>query len=536
MSAIEASAQSRVEHRAAAAVHPPIFRLAGVTKRFGGVTAVEAVDFDLRRGEVHAQVGENGAGKSTLVKLVGGLYVPDEGRVEVGGEVVQFSSPRDSEAAGIAMIPQELDLFLELSAAENLFVGRRRPRRPWGALDWRQMEARAREQLGALGVEFDVEAPVERLSMANRQIMLIAKALMGDAAAVVMDEPTSSLTEREAARLFRIIDELTARGVGVVYISHRLGEVFMVADRITVLRDGQHVRTAPASELDSEEVVRLMVGRSLDELFSRGGHEAGDVALEVRGLTRTGEFEDIDLTVRHGEVVGIAGLIGAGRTELAQTIFGVRAAERGEVLVDGEPVELDSPAAAMEAGIGYVPEERQSQGLVLPFTIAANISLSILGRLSRLGFVASQRERETADGFAEQLAIRGARVSEPVSRLSGGNQQKVVLAKSLAGGPQVLLLDEPTRGVDVGAKSEIYRLIDRLASEGRAIVLISSELEEVLSMADRVLVMREGRVSAELSREEATQERVIAAATGVAVGEDEGAEGAAPAASVDTER
>ncbi len=501
------------ERAATIAEAPAVFRLRNVTKRFGGVTAVEDVDFDLRPGEVHALVGENGAGKSTLMKIVHGLYTPDEGTLEVGGEVVEFSSPRDAEAAGIAMIPQELDLFPELSVTENLFVGRHRPRTRWGALDRNAMRAEARRRLSSLGVNLDVTTTVKRLSAANRQIVAIARALVGEAKAVVMDEPTASLTERETQHLFTIISDLSSGGVGVVYISHRLEEIFAISDRITVLRDGHHITTAPASELDAEELVRLMVGRSLNELFSRHPHELGEVALEVRGLTREGEFADVDLDVRRGEIVGLAGLVGAGRTELAQSIFGIHPPDSGQILVNGEEVRTRSPQAAMERGIFYVPEERRSQGLILPFSIKNNITLSILDRLSRFGFV-SRAERQTAERFAKGLSIRGAKISDPVSRLSGGNQQKVVVAKSLAREPSILLLDEPTRGVDVGAKSEIYRLIDELAKEGKAILLISSELEEVLSMSDRVLVMREGRMTGEFDRDEASQEKVMTAATG----------------------
>src|SRR5215217_4075040 len=477
----------------------PLFRLTGVTKRFGGVVAVQDVDFDLRPGEVHALVGENGAGKSTLMKIVDGLYEPDEGRLQVNGQTAAFSSPRDAEAAGIAMIPQELDLFPQLSVAENLFVGRKKPRTRWGGLDWSTMQDEARRRLDALGVKLDVTAPVKRLSAANGQIVAIARALVGDARAVVMDEPTSSLTDRETRQLFRIIKDLTSADVGVVYISHRLEEIFQIADRITVLRDGRHITTAPASELDAEELVRLMVGRPLSEFFTRSASSPGEVALEVRGLTREGEFEAVDLTLR--------------RTELAQAIFGIRPPDSGEILVGGEEVRIRSPQAAMERGIFYVPEERRSQGLILPFSIKNNVTLSILDRISRFGFV-PRSERQIADRFAKELSIRGARMSDPVARLSGGNQQKVVVAKSLAREPSVLLLDEPTRGIDVGAKSEIYRLMDDLAKEGKAILLISSELEEVLSMSDRILVMREGRITGEFKREVATQENVMTAATG----------------------
>src|SRR5215210_1840953 len=498
---------------AAATEVAPIFRLDGVAKRFGGVVAVEDVAFDVRPGEVHALVGENGAGKSTLMKIVDGLYGPDEGTLEVGGEAASFSSPRDAEASGIAMIPQELDLFPELTVAENLFVGRKRPRTGWGGLDWEAMRDEARKGLTALGVDLDPTSAVKRLSAAEQQIVAIARALMGEARAVIMDEPTSSLTEREARQLFGIIRDLTAEDVGVVYISHRLEEIFEISDRITVLRDGHHIKTEPASELDAEGLVRLMVGRPLNELFTRSESSPGEVALEVRSLTRSGEFEGVDLTLRRGEILGLAGLVGAGRTELAQSVFGIRPPESGEILVDGEEARIRSPRAAMERGIFYVPEERRSQGLILPFSIKNNITLSILDRISRFGFV-PRSERQTADRFAKELSIRGAKMSDPAGRLSGGNQQKVVVAKSLAREPNILLLDETTRGIDVGAKSEMYRLMDDLAGEGKALLLISSELDEVLSMADRILVMREGRISGEFGRKEATQENVMTAATG----------------------
>ncbi len=505
--------QPSAQGTAAVGEATPVFRLRNATKRFGGVTAVEEVTFDLRSGEVHALMGENGAGKSTLMKIVHGLYPPDEGTLEVDGEVVEFSTPRDAEAAGIAMIPQELDLFPELTIAENLFVGRRRLRTRWGTLDQNAMRAEARQRLRSLGVELDVTAALKRLSAANQQIVAIARALVGEAKAVVMDEPTASLTEREVQQLFKIISELTSSGVGVVYISHRMDEIFKISDRVTVLRDGRHISTAPASELDAEELVRLMVGRPLNELFTRTPHDLKEIGLEVRGLSRSGEFEDVGFVLRRGEILGLAGLVGAGRSELAQTIFGIRVPEAGEIRIDGEEVTIRSPHAAMERGIFYVPEERRSQGLILPFSIKNNITLSILDRISRFGFV-PRSEQQTADRFAEGLSIRGASITDPVSRLSGGNQQKVVLAKSLAREPSILLLDEPTRGVDVGAKSEIYRLIDDLAKEGKAILFISSELEEVLSMSDRILVMREGSLTGEFKREEATQENVMTAATG----------------------
>ena len=489
----------------------------GLTKRFGGQVAVDGVDFDVRAGEVHALVGENGAGKSTLVKMLDGYHRPDEGSLLAGGEEVRFDSVRDAERAGVAMIPQELDLFGELTVAENLVVGRDRPRRPWGGIDWSAIRAAARERFEALGVEIDVDVPVKQLPTANQQLVAIARALAGDARVVIMDEPTSSLSGGEVERLFGVIRDLTGSGVGVVYISHRLEEVFEIADRITVMRDGHHVETRPASELDSEELVKLMVGRSLEEGIDRDGAEAGDVVLDVRGLGRDGEFSAIDLTLRAGEIVGLGGLIGAGRTEVAETIFGVRHADDGEVRVNGEPLSARSPEAAMREGIFYVPEDRQGEGLILEFEVIDNVTLSILERLSSHGLVRRGDASSLVGDLRERLSIKGAD-DGPVSRLSGGNQQKVVLAKALAREPDVLLLDEPTRGVDVAAKAEIYGLIDELARQGKAILVISSEMEELLSLSDRVVVMREGRLTGEYSRAEATQEKVMQAATGVGEG------------------
>jgi rhamnose transport system ATP-binding protein len=486
----------------------------GVTKRFGGQLAVDDVDFEVRAGEVHALVGENGAGKSTLVKILDGYHRPDDGAVLVGGEEVRFASVRDAEAAGVAMIPQELDLFGELSVAENLVVGRHRPRTSWRGIDWGAIRAAARERFEALGVELDVDAPVKQLSTANQQLVAIARALAGDAQVVIMDEPTSSLSGGEVERLFGIIRDLAADGVGVVYISHRLDEVFEISDRITVMRDGEHVETKPASELDSDALVRLMVGRSLEEDVDRGKAEPGDVVLEVRSLGRRGEFSGIDLELRAGEIVGLGGLIGAGRTEVAETIFGVRHPDEGELLLRGEPLSARSPQAAMREGIFYVPEDRQDEGLILEFDVADNVTLSILERLSSRGLVQRDDARSLVDKLRERLAIKGAD-DGPVSRLSGGNQQKVVLAKALAHEPAVLLLDEPTRGVDVGAKAEIYKLIVELAQQGMAVLVVSSEMEELLSLSDRVLVMREGELTGEFTRDEVTQEKVMQAAAGV---------------------
>ncbi len=497
---------------------PAALSLSGIRKHFDAVVAVADVGFDVHPGEVHALVGENGAGKSTLMKVAVGFHQPDAGTIDVAGERVTFASIRDAEAAGIAIIPQELDQFLDLTVAENLFVGRRRPRSRWGGIDRETMDEVARATLAKLGVSLDVRSSVRYLSVAQRQIVAIARALVDEARVVIMDEPTAALSEREADRLFRIVQELTSSGVGVVYISHRLEEIFEISDRVTIMRDGEHVATEPTADLDAERLVRLMVGRPMSELYRREAGEAGEVALELEELSLPGAFEEVSLTVRRGEVVGLAGLIGAGRTEVAQAVFGAAPAATGAIRVHGREVRITRPSEAMRLGIAYVPEERGSQGLVREFSIARNISLASLRNLVRRGLVDRRRERALAERFASTLTIRGAGLDAPVSRLSGGNQQKVVVSKVLAREPDIVLLDEPTRGIDVGAKSEIYELIDRLAADGKAVLVISSELVEVLALSDRVVVMREGRVMGELARDEADQERVMALATATATG------------------
>jgi rhamnose transport system ATP-binding protein len=491
----------------------PVIKLVGITKRFGGVTAVENIEFDLYPGEVHALMGENGAGKSTLMKIIAGVHQPDEGLLQVDGEVTVIRDPRHAADQGIAMIPQELSLFPQLTVLENMYVGRQRPRRR-GAFDIAGMKSEASALLLTLGVELDLDAPLRTLSVANQQLVDIARALLKRARVVIMDEPTAALSEREALRLGQVIAKLRLDGVAIIYISHRLKEIRRMADRVTVMRDGHYVTTVAARSVSEHDLVRLMVGRDLAHLYEREPHVPGPVRLELRAFDRTGDFEGINMTVRAGEIVGLAGLIGAGRSELAQAIFGIRRPTGGEVRIDDRPVRISTPSDAIGYGIGYVPEERLSEGLVLPFSIASNISFASLGRVSRGFQISLRRELALAKQFERALDIRGGRVQDQVSTLSGGNQQKVVLAKWLATQPSILILDEPTRGVDVGAKVEIYKLIDKLAEEGKAILLISSELEEVLAMSDRVLVMREGRITAELSKADANQESIMVAATG----------------------
>ncbi len=490
-------------------------RLVGAGKRFGGIWACRNVDLEIRPGEVHAVMGENGAGKSTLMKMLHGIHVPDEGHVEVAGRVVSLTSPRAAEAAGIAMVPQELDLFPDLSVVENLFVGRARPRTRLGTFDWGTMRRQASTAFKRLNATFDIDAPVRSLSGANAQMVEIARALMHDAKLVIFDEPTAALTEREAQRLFGIVNELTRRGVAVVYISHRLDEVFQIADRITVMRDGERIHTGRTIDLDMARLIQMMVGRPLSKLFHRTPHPPGEVLLELRSLGRTGTFKDVSLTLRRGEIVGMSGLIGAGRSEVAQAIFGIAPSNEGSILIAGRPTVISNSSSAIAQGIIYVPEERRSQGLVLDYPIDWNIAFSGLDRISRFGFVSRRREREVAERFRALFSIRSSSLKAPVLSLSGGNQQKVLLAKALVVEPEIILLDEPTRGVDVGAKAEIYRIIDDLAAAGKAVLLVSSEMNELLSMSDRVLVMHQGRLTGEFQGPDFSPDAIGAAAAGV---------------------
>jgi len=498
-------------------VSAAVAELRGVEKSFGGVQALRGVDLALAPGEVHSLVGENGAGKSTLVRILGGVHQPDAGSVVIADEKVHLHGPRDARARGIAVIHQEPALFPDLDVAENVYMGRQPLDRSRG-IDWKRMYRDVAELLRALGVSLDPRAPVQGLSVADQQLVEIAKALSMDARVVVMDEPTAALSSRETDELFRIINDLRSRGVAVLFISHRLEEVFALSDTVTVLRDGGHVITASAAELDATALIRHMVGRELRELFPKGAAEIGAPALEVRGLRREGVFRDVSFTVRRGEIVGLAGLVGAGRSEVARAIFGIDPLDGGEILAAGGPLTIRSPRDAMKAGLGFVPEDRQHQGLVLEMAIDDNATLPFLRRLTRFGLINRKREAEVAAEFTKRLQVKAASLAQPAQSLSGGNQQKVVLAKWLATDPKVLILDEPTRGIDIGTKAEVHRIISGLAAEGLAILLISSELPEVLGMADRVLVMREGRLTGEFTRDEADQERIMHAATGQETG------------------
>jgi rhamnose transport system ATP-binding protein len=490
----------------------PSARLAGISKRFAATQALDDVSLELRPAEAHALVGENGAGKSTLVKILAGVHQPDTGRIELHGTPVQIHGPAHARELGIAVIHQEPRLFPDLSVAENVFLGHQ-PVTRVGSIDWARMRRDADRLFAELEVSISADSPVRGLSMADQQLVEIAKALSLDARILIMDEPTASLSLHEVERLFSIVRPLRDRGLAVLFVSHRLEEVFELCERATVLRDGKHVITAPVNQLTTGDLIRHMVGRDVS-LFPQAATAPGDVLLETRGLTRSDAFRDISFSVHAGEIVGFAGLIGAGRTEVARVLFGIDRADRGQVLLDGRPVAFATPAEALRAGVAYVPEDRHQQGLVLDFPIASNISLPILPRLFPRFFVDRPVERDLAERYAAQLRVRMTDVEQLVSALSGGNQQKVVIAKWLATQPRVLILDEPTRGIDIGAKVEVHRIIAELAANGLGIILISSDLPEVLAMSDRILVMHEGRLTAELSRAEATEERVMFAATG----------------------
>ncbi len=501
---------------AAADPAAPLLEVRDIEKTFPGVRALSGVSFEVRAGEVHALLGENGAGKSTLIKIISGVYEPDSGSILIGGRETRFTSPEDAKRAGVATIYQELLLFPELTVAENIFLGHA-PRAGMGRIDWSAMRARAGALLASLEID-DLAANqvVGALSVGNRQRVEILRALSHDARILIMDEPTAALTESDVTRLFDIVRRLRARGVGIVYISHRLDEIFAIGDRVTVLRDGAYVGARNVADTNASELVQMMVGRRIDNLFPKTTVPFGAPVLEARDIVRHPITKGVSLTVRAGEIVGLAGLVGSGRSELAQTLFGITPAESGEIRLMGEGVTIDSAETARSKGIAYVPEDRGVQGLVRPMSVLHNFSLAALGSLSRAGFIDRGAERRMAEEGVRRFRVKTSSVDEVAGRLSGGNQQKIVLGKWLANNPKLLILDEPTRGIDVGAKAEIHRLMSELAGAGVAILMISSELPEVLGMSDRVLVMREGRLVAEFDRAHATSETVGAAMMGEA--------------------
>jgi ABC-type sugar transport system ATPase subunit len=492
---------------------PPLLELTDISKGFPGVQALSGVRFDVRAGEVHALMGENGAGKSTLVKILSGVHQPDTGTILIEGKPTRIASPVHALALGISPVHQELHLEPFLSVAENIFLGRQ-PTGRFGLIDRRRMESEAAALLKRLGAPMDATAPVGSLSIAHRQIVAIARALSTDAKVVIFDEPTSSLTRHETDLLFGIIARLRQDGFGIVYISHRMEEIFRLSDRVTVFRDGRHIETCPVGELDLKRLIALMIGRELGEAVRGEAGEVGETVLSVRGLTKAGVLRDVSLDVRRGEIVGLSGLVGAGRTELARAIFGDLSFESGEIRVGGTLLENPTPRRAIEAGIGLVPEDRKEQGLVTGLSILENIGMPTLRQMSRFSVIRRSAERQLAEDYVRRLAIRTPSVDQRAVFLSGGNQQRVVIAKWLATKPRILIVDEPTRGVDVGATAEIHGLLRTLAREGLAILMISSDMAEILAVSDRILVMHQGRITGELPGRGATQERIMHFATG----------------------
>ncbi len=489
-----------------------LLKLSNISKSFAGVQALRGVQFELCPGEVHALLGENGAGKSTLVKVITGVHQPDAGEMYVSGEPIQLSDPRAAFRCGIAAIYQELSLFPDLDIAENIFAGRQ-PARVGGWVQWKRMYQEAGRLLDSLGVQMDVHTKARNLSVAQQQMVEIARALSLEARILIMDEPTSALTLNEVDDLFQIVRRLRESGTAILFISHRLDELFELADRVTVLRDGQYIGTRSMEGVTREELIRMMVGRNVDNLFPKLAVEAGEVALRVEHLTRKGKFEDVSFELRQGEILGMAGLVGAGRTEVGESIFGVDPAHSGSIQIDGQTVKIQNPRQAMDLGLAYVPEDRQHHGLVLPMDIAENVTLPTLPKFARRGWLDQKQARVFAYQSAAQMEVKATTIWQKVKELSGGNQQKVVLAKWLGSNPRILILDEPTRGIDVGTKAAVHALMSNLAAKGMAILMISSELPEILGMSDRILVMREGRVTETFNREEATQEKIMMAAT-----------------------
>src|SRR6476661_1818557 len=477
-----------------------VLRATEVTKSYAGVQALKRASLELRAGEVHALVGENGAGKSTLIKILTGAVQPDTGEISLDGEPLARLTPASAKSLGIAAIYQQPALFAELTVAENIALGLERTGR-WGRVDWRERHRRAEELLGRVGARIDPEIDAGELSMPQQQLVEIARALGADARVLILDEPTASLSKEDTDNLFRVVRELRAQGVGMIYISHRLEELPTIADRVTVLRDGTTIATRDMAEVNREQLIQMMVGRELAAVFPKRTVPLGDTVLELRGVgCKASGVSGVDLSVRAGEIVGLSGLVGAGRSELARTIFGLTPADRGEILVRGKRVRIGSPADAIAHGIAYVPEDRRRHGVVLEMPVSENVTLAALDNLSRFGALDFRRERELAADYTKRLGVKTASIRSLVSTLSGGNQQKVALSRWLLTKPTLLILDEPTQGIDVGAKSDIHELMTELAAQGVAILMISSELPEILGMSDRIAVMHGGTIERVLAR------------------------------------
>lgn len=488
-------------------------RMQGISKAFPGVQALNLVDFSVDHGEIHALVGENGAGKSTLMKILTGALSSDSGHINLDDQEVQINNPGDAQDLQISMIHQELSLIPYLTVGQNIFLGREPRARVRAFIDWPELYQQAQILLDRLNVNVDSRASVQDLSIAQRQMVEVAKALSFNADLIAMDEPTSSLTDRETEILFQVMGSFKEQGISIIFISHRLEEVFEIADRITVLRDGEAIGTAPVADLDVDQVVKMMVGRELGELYPKDDIEQLGVVLEASDLEDGRELRSVSVTLKRGEILGIAGLAGAGRTALAETLFGVRSAVKGQIKIEGKPVRIQHPGQAIRLGLGFVPEDRKLQGLFMNMAVRENIVISALPEVSRFSFVNFSRAEKLAREYIEKLKIRTPSVKQLVRNLSGGNQQKVIIARWLTLNPRILILDEPTRGIDVSTKAEIHALMNQLAKQGVAVMMVSSDLPEVLGVSDRILVMRAGRIVAEFTRQEATQDKIMHAAT-----------------------
>lgn len=491
-----------------------IINMTGIDKSFSTNQVLKGVNFSVEKGETHALMGENGAGKSTLMKILSGIYQRDAGIVEVKGKQVEYQHPSDAEADGIAVIHQELNILPELTIAENLFLGKELTNSKFGWLNNKEMNRIAKERLEELGLNISPTVLAKDLSVGRQQLVEIAKALMTNADIIIMDEPTAALTDREIDTLFEVIERLKRKGVSFIYISHRMEEIFAICDRITVLRDGASIGTKVIKETNFDEIVSMMVGRELGDRFPSSDKKIGDVKLQVSNLTREGEFEDVSFDVKAGEILGISGLMGAGRSEVVETIFGYRRQDKGSIYLDGQKVSIKHPQDAINKGIAFISEDRKTKGLIVDFSVGDNLNLTNLKTLSNNGWMLSQKEQTLYQTMVERLNIRVSDRSQLAKSLSGGNQQKVVIAKWLGIGPGVLILDEPTRGVDVGSKKEIYKIMQDLASQGVAIIMVSSELPEIIGMSDRVAVMCEGKLMTVLNKDQLTEENIMHYATG----------------------
>jgi ABC-type sugar transport system ATPase subunit len=488
---------------------PPLLSVKNVRKEFAGVVALKDVSFELRAGTVHALMGENGAGKSTLMKVIAGIYRPDGGSILLNGKAVNLTTPLAALDSGIAMIHQELNLMASMTVAENIWI-RREPRNRFGIIDHSELNRKTQVLFKDLDIQLDPRELVGNLSVASRQMVEIAKAVSYNSEVLIMDEPTSTLTEREVEHLFRIIRTLRAKGTGIIYITHKMNELFEIADEVSVFRDGEHIATNPASDLTRDDVIRMMVGRDISQMFPKMPAEIGNVVLSVRNLTLRGVFADVSFDLRAGEILGVAGLVGAGRSNIAETIFGVTPATSGTIQIDGKQVTIDSPRTALAHGMAFLTEDRKDTGCFLNLTVQENMQIAALQNgYCRNGFVEQQRLSQDCTKLKETLRVKTPSMEQKIVNLSGGNQQKALIGRWLLTKPKILILDEPTRGIDVGAKAEIHRMISSLAAQGLAVIMVSSELPEILGMSDRVITISQGKLTGILDRAEADQVKIM---------------------------